>query len=212
MKFKNLLASVMSGVLVFGMLPFNTALGNGEKTNPIQQVFEDLSLNAESINVSAASSNFRRPISNESPVWIVHIDSWNYPDPEKIIDIVPEDVLPYVVFNLSLSINYSPTEHRWLMVQDGIECARSWMKACADKGVWTMIQPASGGQCHFPDYAADYDLDNTIFGEFFRDYPNFIGYNYCEQFWGFDTEDFPVTYQQRYDHFAALLKLSLIHI
>lgn len=53
MKFKNLLASVMSGVLVFGMLPFNTALGNGEKTNPIQQVFEDLSLNAESINVSA---------------------------------------------------------------------------------------------------------------------------------------------------------------
>ena len=47
MKFKNLLASVMSGVLVFGMLPFNAALGNGEKTNPIQQVFEDLSLNAE---------------------------------------------------------------------------------------------------------------------------------------------------------------------
>ena len=207
MKFKNLLASVMSGVLVFGMLPFNAAFGNGEKTNPIQQAFEGLSLNAESINVSSASSNFRRPISNESPVWIVHIDSWNYPDPEKIIDIVPEDVLPYVVFNLSLSINYSPTEHRWLMVQDGIECARSWMKVCADKGVWTMIQPASGGQCHFPDYAADYDLDNTIFGEFFRDYPNFLGYNYCEQFWGFDTEDFPVTYQQRYDHFAALLKL-----
>ena len=207
MKFKKLLASVMSGVLVFGMLPFNAALGNGEKTNPIQQAFDGLSLNAESINVSAASSNFRRPISNESPVWIVHIDSWNYPDPEKIIDIVPKDVLPYVVFNLSLSINYSPTEHRWLMVQDGIECARSWMKVCADKGVWTMIQPASGGQCHFPDYAADYDLDNTIFGEFFRDYPNFLGYNYCEQFWGFDTADFPVTYQQRYDHFAALLKL-----
>ena len=109
MKFKKLLASVMSGVLVFGMLSFNAVLGNGEKTNPIQKVFEDLSLNAEPIDVSAASSNFRRPISNESPVWIVHIDSWNYPDPEKIIDIVPEDVLPYVVFNLSLSINYSPT-------------------------------------------------------------------------------------------------------
>ena len=38
------------------------------------------------------------------------------------------------------------------------------MKACADKGVWTMIQPSSGGQCHFPDYSADYDLDNTVFG------------------------------------------------
>lgn len=81
------------------------------------------------------------------------------------------------------------------------------MKACADKGVWTMIQPSSGGQCHFPDYSADYDLDNTVFGEFFRDYPNFLGYNYCEQFWGFASQDFPVTYQQRYDHFAALLKL-----
>ena len=98
---------------------------------------------------AAVSSNFRRSINNESPVWIVHIDSWNYPDPEKIIDLVPEDVLPYVVFNVSLSINWSSTEHRWLMVQDGVECARSWMKACADKGVWTMIQPSSGGQCHF---------------------------------------------------------------
>jgi len=116
MKFKNLLASVMLGVLVFGMLPFSAALGNGEKTNPIQQVFEDLSF-----DVSAASSNFRRPINNESPAWLVHIDSWNYPDPEKIIDLVPEDVLPYVVFNISLSINYSHTEHRWLMVHDGIE-------------------------------------------------------------------------------------------
>lgn len=140
-------------------------------------------------------------------MWIVHIDSWNYPDPEKIIDLVPEDVLPYVVFNVSLSINWSSTEHRWLMIQDGIECARSWMKACADKGVWTMIQPSSGGQSHFPDYPADYDLNDTIFGEFFKKYPNFIGYNYCEQFWGFASEDFPVTYQERYNHFSSLLKL-----
>ncbi len=207
MKLKKLLAAMMSGVLTLGILPVSSSSGNGEKISSIQQVFENLSLNAEPMQVSAASSNFRRPINNESPVWIVHIDSWNYADPEKIIDLVPEDVLPYVVFNISLSINWSSTEHRWLMVQDGVECARSWMKACADKGVWTMIQPASGGQCHFPDYSADYDLDNTIFGEFFRDYPNFIGYNYCEQFWGFASEDFPVTYQQRYDHFAALLKL-----
>lgn len=207
MNFKKLLAAVMSGVLAFELLPLKESSDNSEKTNPIQQVFESLSLNAEPMEVSAASSNFRRPINNESPVWIVHIDSWNYPDPEKIIDLVPEDILPYVVFNISLSINWSSTEHRWLMIQDGLECARSWMKACADRGVWTMIQPSSGGQCHFPDYSADYDLDNTIFGEFFRDYPNFIGYNYCEQFWGFASQDFPVTFQQRYDHFAALLKL-----
>ncbi len=70
-----------------------------------------------------------------------------------------------------------------------------------------MIQPSSGGQSHFPDYPADYDLDDTIFGEFFKEYPNFIGYNYCEQFWGFASEDFPVTYQERYNHFSSLLKL-----
>lgn len=71
-----------------------------------------------------------------------------------------------------------------------------------------MIQPSSGGQSHFPDYSsADYDLDNTIYGEFFRDYPNFVGYNYCEQFWGFESEDFPITCKERYQHFANLLKL-----
>ncbi len=203
MKLKKLVSSAIACTLTLSMLPF----GNSSKNGNIKQILSDLSISAEPLNVSAASSNFRRPLSNDSPMWIVHIDSWNYPDPEKIIDLVPEDILPYVVFNISLSINWSSTEHKWLMVQDGIETARSWMKACADKGVWTMIQPASGGQCHFPDYPADYDLDNTIFGEFFKDYPNFIGYNYCEQFWGFASQDFPVTYQQRYNHFAALLKL-----
>ena len=110
------------------------------------------------------------------------------------------------------------------MIQDGYECAKSWIKTCADKGVWTMIQPASGGQCHFPDYDSNgniinfpnkgqfvandgNDLENSVFAEFFRDYPNFIGYNYCEQFWGFASQDFPITYQQRYQHFAKLLEL-----
>ena len=210
MKLKKLCAALMSGVMAVGMFTGIPSFKSTSNTNEesAKQALETIFSGVEPMEVSAAvSSNFRRPINNESPAWIVHIDSWNYPDPEKIIDLVPEDILPYVVFNVSLSINWSSTEHRWLMIQDGIECARSWMKACADKGVWTMIQPASGGQCHFPDYSADYDLDSTIFGEFFRDYPNFIGYNYCEQFWGFASADFPVTYQQRYDHFAALLKL-----
>ena len=202
MHLKKILAGLTSGLIAVSMLTF-----------PVQKSFVSstgtLSFNgltAEPLPAKAAS-NFRRVVDNEHPMWIVHIDSWNYADPEKIIELVPEDILPYVVFNISLSINWSSTEHKWLMVQDGIECARSWMKACAAKGVWTMIQPASGGQCHFPDYKATDDLDNTIFGEFFKDYPNFIGYNYCEQFWGFASPDFPVTYQQRYDHFAALLKL-----
>ncbi len=208
MKLKKLCAALMSGVMAVSLFSGTLTSKNTDSTNSISDILENIFPDVKPAKVNAAvNSNFRRPINNESPVWIVHIDSWNYADPEKIIDLVPEDVLPYVVFNISLSINWSPTEHKWLMVQDGIECAHSWMKACADKGVWTMIQPASGGQCHFPDYAADYDLDNTIFGEFFKEYPNFIGYNYCEQFWGFASADFPVTYQQRYDHFAALLKL-----
>ena len=37
------------------------------------------------------------------PCSLVHIDTWNYPDPERIIEMVPEDILPYVVFNISLS-------------------------------------------------------------------------------------------------------------
>ena len=206
LKLKKIFAALVTGFMAVSMLagiPSSYMDGN---SNGILQTFEKMSLNAEPFTASAAS-NFRRTVNNESPMWIVHIDSWNYPDPEKIIDLVPEDVLPYVVFNVSLSINWSSTEHRWLMIQDGIECARSWMKACADKGVWAMIQPSSGGQSHFPDYPADYDLDDTIFGEFFKEYPNFIGYNYCEQFWGFASEDFPVTYQERYNHFSSLLKL-----
>lgn len=154
-----------------------------------------------------ASGNIRRPISPQQPMWIVHIDSWNYADPAKIIDLVPKDILPYVVFNISLSINWDNKNKKWLMVQDGYETAKSWLRTCAEKGVWATIQPASGGQCHFPDYKADDDLENTIFAEFFRDYPNFLGYNYCEQFWGFEQESFPISCQDRYRHFAALLKL-----
>ncbi|MDE5564993.1 MAG: carbohydrate-binding protein [Oscillospiraceae bacterium] len=206
MKLRKVVCSILACAVLIGEMGGISAPKTGDVS--VKQVLSGLSLNAEPFTVSAATNgNFRRPVNNETPMWIIHVDSWNYADPEKIIELVPEDILPYVVFNLSLSINWSSTEHKWLMVQDGIETARSWMKAAADKGVWTMIQPASGGQCHFPDYKATDDLDNTIFGEFFRDYPNFLGYNYCEQFWGFASQDFPVTYQQRYDHFSALLKL-----
>ncbi len=208
MKLKKLCAALMSGIMVIGMftgLQSSDTAGTTDSSYVLQTL--DRVLDAENLTVSAATGSFRRPVSNEQPMWIVHIDSWNYADPAKIIDLIPEDVLPYVVFNISLSINWDRDNHKWLMVQDGYETAKSWLRTCADKGVWTMIQPSSGGQCHFPDYSADYDLDSTIFGEFFREYPNFIGYNYCEQFWGFDQEDFPISCADRYRHFAALLKL-----
>lgn len=142
----------------------------------------------------------RRAISEQQPMWILHIDTWNLADPQKIIDMVPEDIRPYVVFNLSLSINHR--EDRWLQVEYGYETAKSWLRTCAENRVWALVQPSSGAFCHFPDG------DMTIFEEFFRDYPNFLGFNYCEQFWGFG-DPYGVTFEQRLDHWADLMELNV---
>lgn len=158
--------------------------------------------------LSTPEKPLRREISPSSPVWIVHIDTWNNADPDKIIDLIPEDIRPYVVCNISLSVNWSEDEKRFKVVEYGYETAKSWLRTCAERGVWTLIQPASGGPCHLPDYdPAETDYEDTVFAEFFRDYPNFLGFNYCEQFWGFEQEDFPITPAGRYKHFAGLLEL-----
>lgn len=158
--------------------------------------------------IATADKPLRREVSPEKPMWIVHIDTWVNADPERIIELIPEDIRPYVVFNISMSINWDENQKRFMIVEYGYETAKSWLRACAEAGVWAMVQPASGGPCHFPDYdPAETNYDDTLFGEFFRDYPNFIGFNYCEQFWGFEQEDFPVTPVERYIHFAGLLEL-----
>jgi hypothetical protein len=143
----------------------------------------------------------RRPISADKPMWLIHIDTWNLADPQKIIDMVPEDIRPYVVFNISLSINHDATTGKWLQVEYGYETAKSWLRTCAENRVWAMIQPSSGGFCHFSDF------DTTVYEEFYRDYPNFIGFNYAEQFWGFDDQ-WSVTWLQRIAHFTNLMKLN----
>ena len=143
----------------------------------------------------------RRPVDVDHPMFIVHIDTWNYPDPQKIIDLVPDDLKPWCVFNISLSVNHNETTGVWNLVRNGYETAKSWVRTCAENQVWCTVQPSSGGYSHFPDG------DMTIYEEFYRDYPNFIGFNYCEQFWGFD-EQFSVTKAQRLAHFAKLMDLS----
>ena len=225
MKLKKLCAALLSGILAMSLF-WGTASSDAVKnsdTNFVMQTLENLSFEAEPFTASAAST-MRRPCSSEAPMWIVHIETWNTADPQRIIQLIPEDIRPYVVFNISMSIYWSQENKQWGMVQDGYELAKSWLRTCADEGIWCMVQPASGGQCHLPDYDssgnivdfpnksqfaahADSDYENTIYAEFFRDYPNFIGFNYCEQFWGFEQEDFPITCQQRYQHFANLLKL-----
>lgn len=159
---------------------------------------------------ATAEHPFRREVSPEKPMWIVHIDTWVNADPEKIIEAIPEDIRPYVVFNISMSISWNEELQRFNQTESGYETAKSWLRACAENGVWTMIQPASGGPSHFPDYdPAEIDYEDTLYAEFFRDYPNFLGYNYCEQFWGFDNyvQGFPITAEERYIHFAGLLEL-----
>lgn len=138
-------------------------------------------------------AGMRRPISPIQPMWLVHIDSWNYPDPQKIIDLVPADVRPYVVFNISLSSNNSVT-------LDGKRICDSWMKVCARNRVWTMIQCSSGAH----NRLSDTDLD--IYRNYFEEYPNFLGFNFAEQFWDFGKEGLP-TFLERLQLLANVLKI-----
>lgn len=151
-------------------------------------------------------SHLRRPISPQQPMWIIHIDTWNYADPQKIIDLIPRDIRPYVVMNISLSISHDATTSQFHVAEYGYEIAKSWIRVCAQNQMWAMVQVASGGmhQLSFPE------SDLTVYEEFFRDYPNFIGFNYAEQFWGFDDPVDPVSakWTDRIAHFADLLKLS----
>lgn len=168
--------------------------------------FEDLELTE--FNPVYGDGEFRRVVSNEQPMWIVHIDTWNYADPQKIIDLIPEDLRPYVVFNISLSIG-TDDDGNFLRSGDGYETAKSWLRVCAENQVWALIQPASGGPVHFEDLDPRYDdYEKSIYAEFFREYPNFIGFNYCEQFWGFDQPGLSPSAKERWIHFAGLLELA----
>ena len=146
----------------------------------------------------------RRPISPDKPMWLIHIDTWNYADPQKIIALIPPDIRPFVVMNISLSISHNETTSQFQVAEYGYEVAKSWLRACAENRMWAIVQPSSGGFSQFSDF------DMSVYEEFYRDYPNFIGFNYCEQFWGYDSPTDPLSakWTDRIAHFANLLKLS----
>lgn len=200
MKLKKLVLGFLCASLMLCMTvlpPLNTVVNaDGTVIDPLTNVLSD--------------GTMRRPLSADSPMYILHVDTWVTPDPEAVIELIPEEILPYVVFNISLSVASDAEAEQFTTVQYGYETAKSWLRVLAENNCWAMIQPASGGPCHFPDYGIDEDLENTIFGEFFREYPNFLGFNYCEQFWGFDGQEFPYapSVQERYLHFANLLELT----
>lgn len=127
----------------------------------------------------------RRPIDNKHPMWLVHIDVWNQADPQKIINLIPEDIKPFVVLNLSMSCAYNKEQGIYERPYSAIRTYKSWASICQKNKMWFTCQPASGGHTHIQDN------DLETFEYFFTHYPNFLGWNYAEQFWGFDEAGDP---------------------
>lgn len=163
--------------------------------------FPNSSWAAEDPYAGIPAAPMRRPISPESPMWLIHIDTWNWADPQKIIDLIPDDIKPYAVMNISLSISHNEETGEFNIAPDGYEIAKSWLRVCAENRMWAMVQCASGGFSHFSEY------DLSVYEEFYQDYPNFVGWNFAEQFWGFDDK-FSCSWLERMNLFAQLMKMA----
>ena len=151
-----------------------------------------------------AGAQLRRTIDAKHPMWLIHIDVWNAADPQKIIDLIPEDIKPYVVLNLSLSCQYDTQQEVYKMPQNAVLTYKSWASICCLNNMWFTCQPASGGHTHIQDD----DLDT--FEYFFINYKNFLGWNYAEQFWGFDEpgDKSSSTQASRWALFAKLVNMA----
>ena len=146
----------------------------------------------------------RRPIDNQHPLWLIHIDVWNSADPQKIIDLIPQDIRPYVCMNLSLSCQFDEATNMYRMPRYAVRTYKSWASVCQQNGMWFSCQPASGGHTHIQDD------DLETFEYFFKTYPNFLGWNYAEQFWGFNVagNESSSTDVNRWALFAKLVEMS----
>lgn len=151
-----------------------------------------------------AAAQSRRPIDSKHPLWLVHVDVWNKADPQKIIDLIPDDVKPYVCMNLSLSCQYDTEKNVYKMPQNAVRTYKSWATVCQHNGMWFTCQPASGGHTHIQDD------DLETFEYFYKRYPNFLGWNYAEQFWGFDepNDKSSSTQASRIALFAKLVNMA----
>lgn len=155
------------------------------------------------ISITVATAQSRRPVDSQHPMWLVHVDVWNQADPQKIIDLIPDDIKPYVVMNLSLSCAYDTELNIHQRPQNAIPTYKSWATVCQMNNMWFTLQPASGGHTHI------HDNDLETFEYFFKKYPNFLGWNFAEQFWGFnDPGDlFSSTDVDRIELFANLVPM-----
>ena len=146
----------------------------------------------------------RRPIDSQHPLWFIHVDVWYKADPQKIIDLIPDEVKPYVCMNLSLSCGYDTDLNIYKMPQNAFQTYKSWGTVCQQNGMWFTCQPASGGHTHIQDD------DMVMFEYFYKHFPNFLGWNYAEQFWGFDEagDKSSSTQTARWALFARLVEMA----
>ena len=86
-----------------------------------------------------ASAQQRRPVDSQHPMWLVHVDVWNQADPQKIIDLIPDDIKPYVVMNLSLSCAYDKELNIHQRPQNAIPTYKSWATVCQMNNMWFKI-------------------------------------------------------------------------
>ena len=170
----------------------------------MKQIFTKMMLVTLLMTSLTMSAQERRPIDSQHPLWLVHIDVWNNADPQKIIDLIPEDIKPYVCMNLSLSCQYDTETNMYRMPRNAVRTYKSWASVCQANGMWFCCQPASGGKTHIQDN------DLETFEYFFKAYPNFLGWNYAEQFWGFGEagDKGSMTTSQRWALFANLVEMS----
>ncbi len=152
----------------------------------------------------AMNAQERRPIDSKHPMWLVHVDVWNKADPQKIINLIPDEIKPYVVLNLSLSCQYDTEKNVYKMPQNAVKTYKSWGTVCQANGMWFTCQPASGGHTHIQDD------DLETFEYFYKRFPNFLGWNYAEQFWGFDeaNDKSSSTQASRIALFAKLVPMA----
>ena len=99
----------------------------------------------------ATAQEMRRPVDNQHPLWMVHVDVWNSADPQKIIDLIPADLKPFVCMNLSLSCQYDKDLNMYRMPRCAVRTWKSWASVCQQNGMWFTCQPASGGHTHIQD-------------------------------------------------------------
>ena len=156
------------------------------------------------ITWQSVTAQQRRPVDSQHPLWFIHVDVWNSADPQKIIDLIPDDVKPYVCMNLSLSCQFDTKTSMYRMPRNAVRTYKSWASVCQKNGMWFSCQPASGGHTHIQDN------DLETFEYFFKTYPNFLGWDYAEQFWAFgDAGDLSsMTAASRWELFANLVEMS----